>query len=154
MAGGLVRALLSSLPALTDGQASLPALDNQGRLRTFADVPGTPFTKTQSAANSSCVINTPNVVGKTTFLQGFCVTGLGATAAGAVVMTIAQLNDAGTISFDIGVPAGVLVPITPLIVNFQQPLQAQGVNTLIQLTVPAFGAGNTSVHMVAWGFLL
>lgn len=113
-----------------------------------------PTWNTQSAANGSCIANLNSAAGKTVYMVGFMVTGLGATAATSVVGTVAQLFGPGTLSFDIGVPAGVTTQITPLIFIPGVPWPAQATNTLIQITVPAFGAGNTQVHCSIWGFQL
>jgi hypothetical protein len=39
-----------------------------------------------------------------------------------------------------------------LIVEFARPIPASAVNTLIAVTVPTFGAGNTVVNLTAHGF--
>lgn len=88
---------------------------------------------------------------KTTYITGFEVTGLGATAGLGPVLTITGLLG-GTISYVVGVPAGVTVPLTPLIVQFPQPLAGSAINTAIVVSVPTFGSGNTAACVTAHGF--
>jgi hypothetical protein len=89
--------------------------------------------------------------GDTAWLCGFTVTGLGATAATSVTVTVTGLLGGVTLSYVLAVPAGVTTPITPLTVEFATPLQSAP-GTTITVSVPAFGAGNTAVSVVAHGY--
>lgn len=91
------------------------------------------------------------VAGKTGYLSGFSVDGLGATAATVVEVTITGLVG-GTRRYKVSVPAGVTTAISRLAVEFARPIPTTAVNTAIVLTVPTFGAGNTSVVGEVHGF--
>lgn len=122
------------------------------------DIPGLPYGATgisglANVANGAAVATLANAAGKTTYLNGFQITALGATAAGSVTVTVAGLLG-GSQQYALAIPAGVLVSIVPLIVPFARPLAASAANTAITITVPAFGAGNTSVIISAQGFQL
>ena len=85
-----------------------------------------------------------------TYIQGFCITGGGATAASIIQVTITGLTN--TLSFNVPVPAGATAGIQPLWVEFNPPLPASADNTPIVVNVPSFGAGNTAASAAAWGF--
>lgn len=102
-----------------------------------------------AAANNQTL---PAVAAKTNFLAGFCVSGLGATAAGSITITTTGL--AGNLSFVLPIPAGATVGVSPLNVTFNPPLPASAVNTAIVVQVPSFGAGNTTASASAWGFVV
>ena len=65
---------------------------------------------------------------------------------------IAVINAAGTKTYDIAVPVGATLGITPLVVEFVRPIPASGLNTAIAINVPSFGAGNTLVAATIHGF--
>lgn len=85
------------------------------------------------------------------YLTGILVTGAGATAASVITVTVTGCVG-GTLSFNIAVPAGAAVGITPLLLMFPRPIPATGPNLAITLNVPSFGAGNTNVAAVIFGF--
>lgn len=144
----------TTLPTLTDQQTSMPSLDIQGRVRSFKDAPAVPLCASGSGANSvASAILGAGGSGKTTYVQGFTITGLGATAAGAVIATLGNLIGGIIMNFDVAIPAGVTAGITPIVVNFDTPIAASGPNAGITLSVPAAGAGNTAVHCNIWGFV-
>ena len=98
------------------------------------------------------------VVGGTgvSYLSGVCVSGGGATAASIVPVVVSNVSgdpsSGGTwLHYTIGVPAGVALAISPLIVLFHPPLQLN-VGSASVLQVGAFGAGNVSASANAWGF--
>lgn len=86
-----------------------------------------------------------------TFITGFMVDGLGATAAAVIDVTVTGVLG-GTITRKVNVPAGVTTAITPLVVEFNRPLPASADNTAIVVNVPSFGAGNTQALVSARGF--
>lgn len=89
---------------------------------------------------------------KTTFICGFTVTGLGATALTNVIVAVASLTGATTLSYQYSMPAGAtVVTTTPLNVRYQPCLPGNAINTAITVTVPG-GAGNTSTAISAWGY--
>jgi hypothetical protein len=98
----------------------------------------------------------PATVGKTNFLEGFDITGSGATAASVIEASITGLQG-GTIYFELPIVAGVNLAAFPLIgpvysVRFPEPIPATGPNVAITLTVPSFGAGNTNSSATLYGF--
>lgn len=103
--------------------------------------------------NTGNAINTatvPAVAGKTSLLRGFAVTGCGATAATTVEVTVTD-GLSFTQYFEIAVPAGAAVGIVPLVVSYGEGIAASAPNTAINVSLPAFGAGNTRASVQAWG---
>lgn len=90
--------------------------------------------------------------GVRTFITGFYVDGLGATAASNITVTVTGLTN--TLSFTIPIPAGVTVAlgVARLLVIFMRPIPASADNTAIVVNVPSFGAGNTVSQAGAFGF--
>jgi hypothetical protein len=86
-----------------------------------------------------------------TYISGFEVTGSGATAGLPVTVTVTGILG-GTLSYTYTAAAGVLVGNTPLIVEFNPPLQASALNTAIVVPCPSLGAGNTNNTVVAHGY--
>lgn len=89
--------------------------------------------------------------GKTTHISGFVVDGLGATGASVVEVVVSGLLG-GSLRRKVNVPAGATVAIAAVAMTFDRPIPASAVNTAIVVTVPSFGAGNTSSTVSAWGF--
>lgn len=102
-------------------------------------------------AAAAATVSLAAAAGKTNFITGFDVTGAGATAASVIQVTVSGLK-AGTLTFEMAIPAGVTAPVTPLQVRFPYPLVASAQNTAITLTVPSFGAGNTNASANLYGF--
>jgi hypothetical protein len=94
-----------------------------------------------------------SAAGRTAYLSGFSVSGLGATAAAMATITITGLLG-GTINFAYPVPAGVGVAGPPMSVPFVPPMPASAVNTNIVITVASFGSGNTGAAVMAQGYLI
>lgn len=90
---------------------------------------------------------------RTTYITGFELTGGGATAASIITGTITGLMG-GTISFNVAIPVGATVGITPLVVEFPTPLPASAQATSIVVSFPSFGAGNTNACLNVHGFQL
>jgi len=107
-------------------------------------------TSSGNVANTPAVATLAAVANRTTYITGFVVTGLGATAAGTVDITVT--GPTNTLHFVQTAPAGATVPQTPLVVTFPRPIPAAAVNTAIVVTVPAFGAGNVSACVTAFGY--
>jgi len=93
------------------------------------------------------------VVGKTTYITGFSITGAGATAASVINPTVTGVLG-GTQTYTIAIPAGATLGVTPLVVAFDPALPANAVNTAIVVSAPSFGAGNTNATVSAWGYQL
>ena len=119
---------------------------------TIAGAPYTPVVAQATGANSVATATMPAVVGKTNYITGFEITGLGATAAGS--MNCAGYLQGANVNFNyvIAIPAGVLVGITPVIVEFTVPLSSGTQNSVIQMSCPAAGAGNTLIQVVVHGY--
>lgn len=97
--------------------------------------------------------NSPSMAatsGVTNYCAGFAITGLGATSASSVAVTLS--DGTWTQNYTFAVPAGATVGATPLVVNFNPPLPASAANTAITLTVGSFGTGNTAASANIWGY--
>lgn len=104
-----------------------------------------------NVANASAVATIAAVAGKTNYIDGFDVTGAGATAGGVGAVTVTGLA-AGTLTYNLVVPTGATTSIIPLQVRFNKPLPASAAGVAIVVTAGAFGAGNTSSATVSYGF--
>lgn len=93
------------------------------------------------------------VAGKMTYLTGFEITGLGATAGSTISVTIGGTGLATPPTFSLTIPAGATTAITPLNIYFPTPIPASAVGQAITVNVPSFGAGNTAANVVAHGEL-
>jgi hypothetical protein len=112
--------------------------------------PGDIFIVSSSNAAAANNLSLPSLTGRTTFLDGFAITGLGATAASTIQITTSNINSGS--SFYLTIPAGATTALTPLIVNFTPfGLGALGSGLSIVVGVPSFGAGNTNAAASAWG---
>jgi len=115
---------------------------------------GTMVTGTFSGADTSSQAATlAGTAGKTTYICGFQVNGLGATGATTVTIAIATVIGGNTLNFQYIFPAGAGVASTPVGNNFSPCIPANAANTAITVTVPG-AAGNTSTNISAWGFQL
>lgn len=100
-----------------------------------------------AAANNQTLAGAP---GRTTYIEGFTVSGLGATAGSTIAITVTGI--ANTLTYEYTVPAGVTVAAPLLDVRFPDPIPATAQNTPIVVNVPSFGAGNTTAAASAYGF--
>jgi hypothetical protein len=144
----------ASLPAATTGQQVQLRADPTGIAITSDIPPGTPFYATSGASGGAAQVTaaitaTANRMG---YCTGFDIDGLGATAGSAIAVTLSGILG-GTLTWEVGIPAGVTVPFT-YSKRFNPPLQASGVNTAMTLTVPSFGSGNTQSNANIYGFKL
>ena len=122
---------------------------------TILDSAIAPQAGVASGAAQSNAASLPATAGRTQYLEGFDITGGGATAAGVIEVSITGLA-AGTLKYEMNVLAGVTGPVNAqggLSVRFPQPQPASGVNVAITVTAPSFGAGNTNAAVVAYGFM-
>ncbi len=120
----------------------------------LGDAAATPafFNLNNDGVGAAGVVNIPLAPtgGRTAWVEGFRVGGLGATAASVVNVVLSGLAT-GSMTFRINIPAGVAVALPDLIINFPHAIPGvPGVN--IVLTIPNFGAGNTSEYGTIWGF--
>lgn len=112
------------------------------------------YASSGKVAAATATASLPAAAGQLTYLTGFDVTGLGATAGSAVTMTVSGLA-IGTISFLVAVPAGVLVPLAMM--TFRTPTGrpwAGAMDTAIVVSCPTFGSGNTAACVNAYGYQL
>jgi hypothetical protein len=123
------------------------ALNPAGAGGTFQ----TAVTSSANAAAGATNASLAGVTGKTTYITGFTVTGGGATAAGAVTVTVTN-TVSGTLNYTILVPAGIGTQVNPLVVTFPMPIPANAANTAINVNVPSFGSGSVGQSTSAYGF--
>jgi hypothetical protein len=117
--------------------------------------PASPQVNGASGAAQTNTATLPATAGRTQYLEGFDVTGGGATAASIIEISVTGLAG-GTIKFETNILAGATGPMNAqggFSVRFPEPLPATGQNVAIAVAVPSFGAGNTNASVVAYGFL-
>lgn len=85
----------------------------------------------------------PAVAGRLSYITGFSITGTGATAGQAVVVTVTGLSG-GTITFTLASATGVAVGNTPFNYEFPHPVPASAINTAITVSCASLGAGSTN----------
>lgn len=108
--------------------------------------------QTTTGAAAAITATLAAVAGKRTFIAGFAVDGLGATAASVIEITVTGVLG-GTMRYKLTIPAGATVALAdPIRVEFARPIPASADNTAIVVNVPSFGAGNTSAIASAHGF--
>lgn len=138
--------------AVTDADGRLVVV--QGDTGVLAQVPAAAVEQNvvgANAANAAATATLPAAAGKTTYITGFTLEGLGATAENTVIATITGLA-VGTLKFPVSIPAGAATRV-----NFQKmfaALPASAQNTAIVVTIPAAGAGNTNMSVTAYGYQL
>jgi hypothetical protein len=103
-----------------------------------------------NVANAPAVATLPAAVGKTTYLTGFTVAALGATAGSTV--DIAVTGAAATLHFSYSVPTGATLAQAPMVVMLPAPVAGAAPNTAVVVTLPALGAGNTNARVSAIGY--
>lgn len=101
--------------------------------------------------SAACAASLPKDSANFWFCSGFEITSLGATAAGVVKATLSGLLG-GTLTYNVGVLAGVTTANAPLTISFPMALASVDVLTDVVLTLPAVGAGNTSASVVLHGY--
>jgi hypothetical protein len=102
-----------------------------------------------NVANASAVATLTATTGKRTWICGFSVQAMGATAGAAVALAITGLG--GTFTYTYLAPTGVTVN-APIAVPFSPCLPALSLSTNVVVTLPALGAGNTNASVSAWGY--
>lgn len=114
-------------------------------------VPDVERAEANTGAASAITATLAASVGLTTYINGFAVDGLGATAGSVIEVTVTGVLG-GTLRYKMTIPAGATVAVTRLFAEFERPIPASAVNTAIVVNVPSFGAGNTSAIVNAHGF--
>lgn len=91
--------------------------------------------------------------GKFSYLCGFRVDGLGATALANVTVTVGGFIPGASLSmsFIYTFPLGATIASAPLIQAFSPCLEGAGLGNAITLTVPGAG-GNTQTNINIWGY--
>lgn len=102
-------------------------------------------------ASNDAVATILPAAGKRSFLTGFLVSGLGATAALAVTVSVAGVSD-DDLEFAYVAVEGATEANEDLLVLFPRPLPAIDDETDIVITCPDLGAGNTHNQVTAFGF--
>jgi hypothetical protein len=100
-------------------------------------------------ANAAVVATMPAVPGWVNVIQGYDITGTGATAAALVDITISNLGVA--VSHKAVVPAGVTA-LCERSVRFPNGLRATGANLPIAVTLPALGLGSLAATVNVYGY--
>jgi hypothetical protein len=92
--------------------------------------------------------------GQYTYIEGFDISGAGATAATVVEVTTTGLSN--NLKFEVPVAAGVTAPFITNVpvysVRFPTPIPSSATNTNIVVTLPSFGGGNTNASITVYGF--
>lgn len=106
-----------------------------------------------SGANTTSALATlTGTPGRTTYICGFAVSGLGLTTGAAVNIGVATVAGGLTMNYQYVYPTGATVATTPVSFTFSPCVPASIVGNSIFVTVPG-GAGNTSTNISAWGYL-
>jgi hypothetical protein len=126
------------------------------------NTPASPVTPQVALASGAAQSNAATLTGSSgrmTYLEGFDLTGGGATAASVIEVSITGLTT--TLKFEVAIQAGVTAPAfgtsstnsaSIYSVRFPTPIPASATNTNIVVTCPSFGAGNTNASVIAYGF--
>lgn len=101
-----------------------------------------------TGSNSLAAATIAAIAAKTNYLTSIVLTSDGATAPTAVIVTVSGLLVPFTFVYDV---MGVDAQSSPVQLNFNPPLMASGPNQNISVSVPALGAGNANVRVVALG---
>lgn len=104
-----------------------------------------------NVAAGAAAASIPAVAGKLNYITGFSVTGTGATAGQAVVITVTGLAG-GTITFTHASATGVAVGNTPFNYEFPSPMPASAINTAITVSCASLGAGSTNNVTNVFGY--
>jgi hypothetical protein len=104
-----------------------------------------------STAATAITVSLTAEAGRTNFVTQVVLSTGGATAGIILDVTITGVIG-GTLHIVYAVPTGALLAATPLVVNFNPPLQSTAVNQIVTLTMPTAGAGNTQQTAAIYGF--
>lgn len=104
-----------------------------------------------SGANAGQTVTLAPDTGRQAWLQGFSFSALGGVA-GAYTVQIANLfGGTGSLFFVVQVPANPAALYPPLVVNFNPPIQGNGLGVGPNCIVPALGAaGVSTVNLWGW----
>ncbi len=113
--------------------------------------PATILTNSAVNAANAVTVTLPATAGKTTYVEGFDITGAGASSAIIVNVNLSGMTN--PLFYDIVAPANVNATLTALSIRFPSPLPASATNTAITLLVPNLSTGNTSIAVSLYGFV-
>lgn len=141
------------------GTAYTPLVDSSGRL-----LPGAPAGNGAPAAatmlsegavgtTGALAVTFAAVALKTNYVSGIQITGLGATSAALITVTLVGLLG-GTRTWYIACPEGATLQMAPLIVPFPIPIPASAVNTALVLNTSAPGSGGGGIAANMQGYVL
>lgn len=111
---------------------------------------GDPVGAAATAAAAVMTLTLTSDPNRRTKLKGIVIDGLGATAASVIEATVTGLVG-GTMRLKVAVPAGATTAIARVAELFGDGIPASGDDVDIVVSVPSFGAGNTSAVAYAWG---
>ena len=114
--------------------------------------PGTAVAASANVANAAATATLAATPGKTNYVAGIEITAGGATAAAIVNATLTGVVG-GPLNYAFAAPAGANLEATPLILEFNPPLPATGLNVAAVLNLPALGAGNTNAAVTVHGYV-
>lgn len=112
----------------------------------------TPLANAATGSAATVTATLTSATGRTAYINGFTVSGLGATASGNAAVTVSNVLG-GTQTYNTTIPAGATVAAPTLQINFPMPIPATGSNTNITVAAGTFGAGNTQANVFAYGYL-
>ena len=112
----------------------------------------TPLVATATVAAATATATLTSNQNRLAYLNGFTVSGLGATSAGTSTITVTGLLG-GTQTYQLAIPAGATTATVLQQVNFPMPVPASAVNTNIVVSATTFGAGNTNANVTAYGYV-
>ena len=98
-------------------------------------------------------VTLPAAVGKTTYICGVSATGLGATGAATVLITISPLVGNVTFNFQYQMPSGNSSAAPATSGSFSPCIPANAQNTAITVSIGG-AAGNTSTQLNVYGYQL
>jgi len=133
--------------------------DNSGNpLPVFTATPGTTGAtvtwkgnNTTNAGNASLSATMSAEVGRTNFCSQITFSTSGATAGSVIDVSLTNVIG-GTMHFAYNVPTGATTAGAIVVIPFNPPIPATGTNTIINLTVPANGAGGVQQTATIQGF--
>lgn len=109
------------------------------------------FCQTSTGGAAANTITVPALAGKSIFVTGFEISGLGATSASNITITLA-FGGVTVADYQLEIVAGATTTEPFLSVEYAEPIVSPGIGTNCVLTVPSFGTGNTAASVVLHGF--
>jgi hypothetical protein len=137
---------------ITGPVTATPATPAAGSGNAGYPTGATPVGNAFSGADTTTAAATlPAAAGKFTYIAGFTVSGLGATATTTVNVTVGTLVGSTTPTYSYVFQTGATVVDTSVSVLYSPAIPANAINLPITVTVPG-AAGNTATQINAWGY--